>query len=256
MADVIPFVKMHGLSNDFVVVDGPFEPAPGEVASMCDRRTGIGADGLLAVSPGTDGGAIRMQYWNADGSSAEMCGNGFRCVVRYAIDRGMVPAGELIVETPVGLKQARVLDGGDISVDLGPVSVHQATIEMHGRPWSTVDVGNPHAVTIVPDPAEAPVTTEGPQIENDPRFPSGTNVEYIAVDADRINMRVWERGVGETQACGSGMVAAAAAARLQHPDIAHWQITVPGGTGSVEFEDGHVWLTGPAVSVFEGVWAQ
>lgn len=253
---MIGFVKMHGLSNDFVVVDGPFDATPAQVAAMCDRRTGIGADGLLAVSRGVDGGAIRMQYWNADGSTAEMCGNGFRCVVRYAADKGLVSGSELTVETPVGSRSARVLADGDISVDLGPVRVHQATIEMHGRPWSTIDVGNPHVVTIVPDPAEAPVTTEGPQIEHDPRFPNGTNVEYIAVVGDRIDMRVWERGVGETQACGSGMVAAAAAARLHHPENDTWMVTVPGGTGSVEFDDDHVWLTGPAVVVFEGVWAQ
>jgi diaminopimelate epimerase len=148
------------------------------------------------------------------------------------------------------------LAGGEISVDLAPVRVHPATIELHGRPWITVDVGNPHAVTFIPDPAEAPVTTEGPQIENDARFPDGTNVEYISVHGDRIDMRVWERGVGETMACGSGMVAAASAARLHHPENDLWQVTVPGGRGSVEFDNGHVWLTGPAVSVFEGVWAQ
>jgi diaminopimelate epimerase len=256
MAAVTRFVKMHGLSNDFVVVDGPIDPGPSQVIAMCDRRTGIGADGLLAVGRGEHGGAIRMQYWNADGSTAEMCGNGFRCVVRYALDRGLVTKDELVVETPVGLKEARVLPDGDISVDLGPVRVHQATIELRGRPWSTVDVGNPHAVTFVPDLAEAPVTTEGPEIEIDPAFPQGTNVEYVTVNGDRIDMRVWERGVGETQACGSGMVAAATAARLQHPAIDRWQVTVPGGTGSVEFDDDHVWLTGPAVVVFEGVWAQ
>lgn len=250
------FVKMHGLSNDFVVVDGPIDPDPAEVRAVCDRRTGVGADGLLAVSLGSSGGALRMQYWNADGSTAEMCGNGLRCVVRYGVDRGLVEAGELMVETPVGLKAARVLADGDISVDLGPVRVHQSTIELHGRPWSTVDVGNPHAVTFVPDPAGAPVTTEGPVVETDRHFPNGTNVEYASVDGDRIVMRVWERGVGETQACGTGMVAAAAAARRSHPEIDRWMVTVPGGTGAVEFDDARVWLTGPAVTVFEGVWAQ
>ena len=108
------FVKMHGLSNDFVVVVGPIDPDPAEVRAMCDRRTGIGADGLLAVSRGTSGGAIRMQYWNADGSTAEMCGNGLRCVVRYGVDHGLVEAGEFTVETPIGLKAARVLADGDI----------------------------------------------------------------------------------------------------------------------------------------------
>ena len=256
MAPVTAFVKMHGLSNDFVVVDGPIDPDPSEVAAVCDRRTGVGADGLLAVGPGVGGAAVRMQYWNADGSTAEMCGNGLRCVVRYALDRNLVDGDELMVETPVGLKAARVLPNDEIAVDLGPVRVHGSVIELHGRPWSTVDVGNPHAVTFVPDPAETNVTVEGPVVETDPVFPDGTNVEFISVEGDRIQMRVWERGVGETQACGTGMVAAAAAARLRHPEIEGWQVTVPGGDGRVEFDGDHVWLIGPAVTVFEGVWAQ
>ena len=250
------FAKMHGLSNDFVVVDGPIDPEPEEIRAICDRRTGIGADGLLSVSHGSAGGALRMQYWNADGSTAEMCGNGLRCVVRYGVDRGLVDRVEFLVETPVGLKAVRVLPSGDISVDLGPVHVDASTIELHGRPWSTVDVGNPHAVTFVPDPARAPVTTEGPVVEVDRHFPDGTNVEYATVDGDRIDMRVWERGVGETQACGTGMVAVAAAARRSHPEIERWVVTVPGGSGMVDFDGAHAWLTGPAVTVFEGVLAQ
>ena len=122
------FVKMHGLSNDFVVVDGPIDPEPEEIRAICDRRTGIGADGLLAVSHDSAGGALRMQYWNADGSTAEMCGNGLRCVVRYGVDRGFVDRVEFLVETPVGLKAVRVLPSGDISVDLGPVHVDESTI--------------------------------------------------------------------------------------------------------------------------------
>lgn len=250
------FVKMHGLSNDFVVVDGPIDPEPDEIRAICDRRTGVGADGLLAVSSGTAGGALRMQYWNADGSTAEMCGNGLRCVVRYGVDHGLVDETEFLVETPIGLKAVRILAEGEISVDLGPVRVHASTIELHGRPWSTVDVGNPHAVTFVPDPRQAPVTTEGPSVETDRHFPDGTNVEYAAVDGDRIEMRVWERGVGETQACGTGMVAVAAAARRSHPEFERWQVTVPGGTGFVEFDGDHVWLTGPTETVFEGVLVQ
>ena len=256
MATVTAFTKMHGLSNDFVVVDGPLEPEPSEVAALCDRRTGVGADGLLAVSRGVAGGTVRMQYWNADGSTAEMCGNGFRCVVRYALDRGLTEAEELVVETPVGPRSARVLANGDIAVDLGPVRVHESVIELHGRPWTTVDVGNPHAVTFVPDPDDTDVTVEGPQVETDPVFTEGTNVEFVSVEGDHIDMRVWERGVGETQACGTGMVAAAAAARLRRPEVDDWQVTVPGGTGRVEFDGDRVWLIGPAVTVFEGVVAQ
>ena len=256
MAAMNAFVKMHGLSNDFVVVDGPIDPDPADVVALCDRRTGVGADGLLAVGPGLEGGAVRMQYWNADGSTAEMCGNGFRCVVRYAIDRGLVEGEHLMVETPAGIKAARLLADGDIAVDLGPVEVARSVVELGGRPWNTVDVGNPHAVTFVAQTDEAPVTVEGPLVETDPMFPNGTNVEFASVLGDRIDLRVWERGVGETQACGSGMVAAASAARLRHPEIDDWQVDVPGGSGRVEFDGDQVWLIGPAVTVFEGVWPQ
>jgi diaminopimelate epimerase len=241
MESVIRFVKMHGLSNDFVVVDSAFEPRPEIIRSLCDRRRGIGADGVLSVGLGGSDAAITMGYWNADGTTAEMCGNGLRCVARYAVNRQLVTEPTFTVSTPAGVKQVRI---------------NPEVFELRNHSWTAVDVGNPHVVAQVPDPTAVDVKTEGPAIEHDPRFTNGTNVEFVAIDGARIDMRVWERGVGETQACGSGIVAAAAAARVSSPDTDTWTVTVPGGTATVTFEADHVWLEGPAVTVFEGSWSQ
>lgn len=256
MESVIEFVKMHGLSNDFVVVDCSFDPRPEVIRMLCDRRRGIGADGVLSVGSGTSGADITMGYWNADGSSAEMCGNGLRCVARYAIERRMVSGPAFTVATAAGVKQVRIVSDDLVAVDLGPVAVDARPFDLAGRSWTSVDVGNPHVVTRVADPAGVDVSTDGPLIEHDSRFPNGTNVEFVSIDGPKIDMRVWERGVGETQACGSGIVAAAAAARVASPNIDTWTVTIPGGTASVTFDGDHVWLEGPAVAVFEGVWPQ
>lgn len=251
---MIRFTKMHGLSNDFVVIDGPSDLGPDAIRALCDRRTGIGADGVLAVTSARGEAAVEMQYWNADGSTAEMCGNGLRCVSQYAMDNGLVDESSFTVATPAGPKSVVVHTPGDVSVDLGPVRVHSDHLTLHGRNWTQIDVGNPHVVTFVDDPNEIAVTSEGPTVETDPAFPNGTNVEYVSVDGGTINMRVWERGVGETLACGTGMVAAAAATRERQSGDS-WAVTVRGGTGTVRFERDHVWLRGPAVTVFSGEWA-
>jgi len=243
----LDFTKMQGLGNDFVVVDGPMTLSPGEISSLCDRRFGIGADGVLVV---TNGDPIRMEYWNSDGSAAEMCGNGLRCVARYAYDRGWAPEPDFTVETPVGPMEVRVLDDG-VEVSLGVTSVVGHTT-IDGRRLHLIDVGNPHAVVVVDDPATVDVAGLGSRIESDPQFPNGTNVEFAVVRDGGVDMRVWERGVGETLACGTGMVAAAFVAtktdRLQGP-IA---VRVPGGQGEVEFRDGVAWLRGPAEYSFRG----
>lgn len=256
MESVIRFVKMHGLSNDFVVVDGPFDSRPEVIRMLCDRRRGIGADGVLSVGLGGRDADITMGYWNADGSTAEMCGNGLRCVARYAVDRQLIAGPGFTVATAAGVKQVRIVSEDLVAVDLGPVEAAAELFELAGRKWASVDVGNPHVVTQVADPADVNVTTDGPIIENDPRFPDGTNVEFVTIDGPNIDMRVWERGVGETQACGSGIVAAAAAARIGAPDTDTWTVTVPGGTATVTFDDDHVWLEGSTVTVFEGTWSQ
>lgn len=240
------FTKMHGLGNDFVVLDTEVDVTPDLVRALCDRHFGIGADGVLTV--GAEDGVVAMGYWNADGSAAEMCGNGLRCVARLAVDRGLVAPGAFEVRTPVGRQRVEV--GEEVRVDLGMPEVG-GTTELDGRSFRSVDVGNPHAVTEVEDVATAPVTTVGPAVQG--AFPQGANVEFVRIDGDRVNMRVWERGVGETLACGSGIVAAAAVARGAGGGD-RISVTMPGGTARVEFTDGGAWLVGPAETVFEGDW--
>jgi len=241
--------KMQGLGNDFIVLEGPDKPSADDVVLLCDRRFGVGADGVLVVSPGPP---IVMDYWNADGSPAEMCGNGLRCVARYAYDRGWANKAEFQVDTPIGLRTVRV--GEDVvEVEIGPTLIEgQETIE--GEIYRLVDTGNPHAVRVVDDPGAVDLAHVGPVVARQAGFDAGCNVEVISVDGDEVTMRVWERGVGETLACGTGMVAAAAIA-LEGAD-GTIQVNVPGGTGQVELKDDVAWLTGPAEYVFSGVFDQ
>lgn len=238
------FTKMEGLGNDFVVVeDAP--AGPDQVRAWCDRRHGIGADGVLFVGPEPS-----MQYWNADGSPAEMCGNGLRCVARYAVDHGWSREGEWFsVSTPVGSRRALV-DGELVTVEIGPVKLGDA-IQIDGAEYRRASLGNPHAVRIVADPDSLDVTEVGPLVAGAPAFPEGANVEFVALtSAGRIRMRVWERGVGETLACGTGMVAAAAVAA--GTDGGAVDVEVPGGRAQVTFRHGTGYLTGPARTVFTG----
>lgn len=248
------FVKMEGLGNDFIVFDGPFDPSAEDVAAWCDRRRGVGADGVLVVTAlGHD--AVRMEYRNADGSSAEMCGNGLRCVARHAVDSGMVAASELDVETAAGVRRVEV---GDESVraELGPVDSTGDGFGLAGYELSTVDAGNPHAVAFVEDCYSVPVGAVGPVVEGDPHYPNRTNVEFATVvGPDRIALRVWERGVGETLACGSGAAAAVAEAYRTGRTGASVSVMLPGGELHVEIVDGVAWIEGPARSVFRGALA-
>ena len=239
---------MHGLGNDFVVVAEEVEVHPELVRRLCDRRFGVGADGVLRVSLIDD--TVTMGYWNADGSEAEMCGNGLRCVARRAADLGLVTGDEFEVRTPIGMRRVRVGEE-TVSVDLGPVTLG-AQVEIEGRSYRCVDVGNPHAVTSA-DPDRIDLERLGPRVERDPAFPQGTNVEFFERTAPgSFRMRVWERGVGETLACGTGIVAVAAVATAD--DLLETvAVTVPGGTATVDFTDG-AWLSGPAETVFEGRW--
>lgn len=242
------FTKMEGLGNDFVVVEG-LNPDPDLVRHLCDRRRGIGADGLLVVDDFPS-----MRYWNADGSPAQMCGNGLRCVARYAVERGWAKEQEWFsVVTPVGERRALV-DADEITVEVGRVTIG-GMLRIGERVYHEASVGNPHAVTLVDDPYAVLVEEEGPEVASDPAFPEGTNVEFVKVDdATRIRMRVWERGVGETLACGSGMVAATAVA--VGPSTEPVTVVVPGGIGRVFFDGGDAYLAGPAVQVFWGEWPE
>ena len=197
----IEFTKMQGLGNDFVVLDGPIELTREMIRELCDRRFGIGADGVLVV---TAGDPVVMGYWNADGSAAEMCGNGLRCVARYARDRGLVAADDFEVDTPAGVRKVHA--GHVIEVEIGPVSV-SGHRKIDGRLFHVIDVGNPHAVVMVDDPESEDVSSVGSGLQDE--FEGGVNVEFAHVSDDTVSLRVWERGVGETMACGTGMAAAA-----------------------------------------------
>ncbi|MEA1903993.1 MAG: diaminopimelate epimerase [Actinomycetota bacterium] len=243
----IVFTKMQGLGNDFVVLEGPMQLTPEETAELCDRRFGIGADGVLIV---TNIDPIRMEYMNADGSPAEMCGNGLRCVARYAYDRGWSADRNFMIQTPMGTRGVKVLES-DVEVELGRTSVTGHT-EIDGDRYHLIDVGNPHAVVIVDDPADVDVACIGASVSSDDAFDAGTNVEFVAISDDKVEMRVWERGVGETLACGTGMVASAFVATKTHQLESPITVAAPGGEGQVSFRDGVAWLRGPADYVFRG----
>ena len=248
------FVKMEGLGNDFVVLRGPQSPAAADIAAWCDRRRGIGADGLLVVTP-LGSGRVRMQYWNADGSPAEMCGNGLRCVGRYAVAEGLAAGPDLMVETAVGERPVRVYPEGPVRALVGEFA--ETTIppfDLAGYHLESVSVGNPHAVAFVDDCYAVPVSAVGPIVEGDPHFPERTNVGFATVvSSQRLDLRVWERGSGETLACGSGAAAAAALAHRRGLTGSRVTVMLPGGPLEVEVEGARVWIEGPARVVFRGV---
>ncbi|MSQ42104.1 MAG: diaminopimelate epimerase [Dehalococcoidia bacterium] len=280
------FWKMHGAGNDFVLTEvAPGVEAPdaqwGALArAVCDRHFGVGADGLILVLPSTVADR-RMRIFNADGSEAEMCGNGIRCFVKFVLDRALVsaPAGTLRVQTVPGVLEARATRGAGGSVervrvamgapafrpqDLGarveqPPPVIDLPLEAAGEALrlTLVSMGNPHAVHFIDrEPAGYDLARIGPAVEHHPLFAHRTNFEVVRVlDRGHVEMRVWERGVGETLACGSGACAAAVAARL-HGDVADAvAVRTPGGTLHIEWDGrGVVWLEGPATQVFAARW--
>lgn len=274
------FVKMHGLGNDFVVLDaltGEGERSDAEWArlavALCDRHFGVGADGVLVVLP-SECADVRMRIFNADGSEAEMCGNGVRCLARYARDRGRA-TDRLRVETLAGVLELTFPGGaGDVRVDMGPPRLAPRDIPMlaegdrvldeplvvDGRELRicAVSMGNPHAVAFMDEAALAtfPLAALGPAVERHPRFPQRTNFEAAAVTGPHAaTVRVWERGAGPTLACGTGACAVTVAGiltgRLQSPVA----VTLPGGTLQIEWEPGgSVYMTGPTQYVFRGAW--
>jgi len=243
----LSFTKMQGLGNDFVVLDGPVHLSVEEIIEVCDRRRGVGADGVLVV---TKLDPVRMEYWNADGSQAETCGNGLRCVARYVYDKGWAMDRNFAVATPVGDRGVRVLEDR-IEAQIGRPSV-AGHANIDGEQYHLVDVGNPHAVVVVDDPDASNVAAIGEKLQTEDVFQNGTNVEFISIVDGSVHMRVWERGVGETLACGSGMVAAAFVATKTDGLEGPISVSVPGGTGQVEFRDGVAWLRGPAEYSFRG----
>ncbi|HEY6634576.1 MAG TPA: diaminopimelate epimerase, partial [Acidimicrobiia bacterium] len=228
-----------------VVIEGPAALLPTDIAEICDRRFGVGADGVLAV---TRGDPIRMDYWNADGSAAEMCGNGIRCVARYAYDKGWAPDRNFAIQTTVGMRGVRVFEDR-VEAELGRPRL-DGTRLLDGGEFILVDMGNPHVVTFVDDPATADVAGIGAGLQTE--FEGGANVEFAAQRGPGVTMRVWERGVGETLACGTGMAAVAAVARDRFGLDDRVQVSVPGGEAVIDFRDDVAWIVGPAEYSFRG----
>ena len=263
----LPFAKMHGLRNDYVVVDATAH-APTDPAALAratgDRRGGVGSDGLLLALP-SETADVRMRMFNPDGSEAEMCGNGLRCLALFAAREGLVPdAASMSVETGAGILHAQVdaADGGAegrVTVDMGPPEL-LGSVDLHVHGYvieaQRVSMGNPHAVIFVPDVEQAPVDGMGPRIETDDAFPNRTNVEFVeVVDRGHVRQRTWERGAGETLACGTGacavVVAGVETGRLDRTV----RVDLRGGPLDITWrEDGRIEMTGPAVFVFDGQW--
>lgn len=266
----IPFVKMHGLGNDFVLLDCVRHSFPIHqelVRSLCDRRHGIGADQLLVLLPSKKAD-YRMRIYNADGGEVEMCGNGVRCLAKYLVTAGLAGEGEQAIETRAGIIRPRV-EGDRITVDMGPPELEgpripvrmegrivdrEVTLANESRRITCVSMGNPHCVIFVDNLEACPVRRLGPKIETDALFPQRVNVEFVKVESpSRISMRVWERGAGETAACGTGACAAAVASCLNEKTGREVTVALPGGELCIRWdEDGHVFMTGPAEEVFRG----
>lgn len=262
------FTKMQGTGNDYVYLNcmnGEPE-ALGELAvRLSDRHFGIGSDGLICVGPSSRAD-FRMRMFNSDGSEGEMCGNGIRCLGKYVYDKGLTQATELRIETMAGIRSLvlHVEDGAVTSatVDMGvPHIEKQRNIVVKGRNYTVypVSMGNPHAVIFEPAISRMIITDFGPDFENHPSFPNRTNVEFVEVLArERLKMRVWERGSGETMACGTGACAVLAAAVRAGKVDRSAIIQVRGGELSVTWDEKseRIFLTGSTVTVFEGEWPE
>jgi diaminopimelate epimerase len=270
----VPFTKMHGAGNDFVVFDGVTRPVPltpEKIRRLADRHFGIGCDQVLLVERPTASGAdFRYRIFNADGGEVEQCGNGARCFVRFVRDRRLTAKDEIAVETLSGMIYPRLEPDGNITVNMGVPRLDPAAVpfeastrenvydlEVNGRKVNVtvLSMGNPHAVQVVPEVDSAPVNTQGPLIERHPRFPQRVNAGYMQiVDRGHIRLRVYERGAGETLACGTGACAAVVAGRQRGLLDDKVDVKLLGGTLRVSWagEGQPVWMTGPAVTVFEG----
>ncbi|MDA2978693.1 MAG: diaminopimelate epimerase [Actinomycetota bacterium] len=246
------FVKVQGLGNDFIVFDGPFEPTESDVVRWCSRMTGIGADGVLVIEPETDS-RVLMRYWNADGGEAEMCGNGLRCVALLAWERGWVAEPDFVVQTAVGDHPVMVR-GEVVKAFVGvPKRFRTEPLSIAGNDLYPMSIGNPHAVIFVDDVDEADVTRIGPIVEHDALFPDRTNVEFVQVlDEGGIKARIWERGVGETLASGTGAAASAYMAHAVHDVAQPIRVQLRGGTLTISIDDAGAWMEGPAEIVFSG----
>lgn len=273
----LKFTKMHGAGNDYIYMNGFTQNIenPSELAiKLSDRHFGIGSDGLVLILP-SEIADIRMQMFNSDGSEAEMCGNASRCVGKYVFDNGLTEKTRISLETKAGIKYISLLEGDanarKVTVDMGepileaaeiPVVAPQSPVldlplTINGKEWkmTCVSMGNPHAVTFTTGIKDLNLPEIGPKFETNAVFPRKTNTEFIeVVDRKTLNMRVWERGAGETLACGTGACASAVAAVLKGLTDREVTIHLLGGDLHIEWResDNHVYMTGEAVTVFSG----
>ncbi len=280
------FVKYQGLGNDFIIIDNFISPEPGfhpdMVEDLCRRGTGVGADGLILAEPPAASGDARMIIFNADGSEAEMCGNGIRCLAAFLSDKGYVASNPMHIETRAGVRAVEVLDrldgGRMVEVDMGLPDFHRPSIPMKGEGSLAIgeplevdgkklratclSMGNPHCVIFVDDVEEFPLEVMGPAIENHPFFPNRINVEIVQVIADdELLVRVWERGVGLTMACGTGACASFAAALAEDRIGKNVRVKLPGGILYIRLgEGGHIIMRGPVNEIYKatlsGEWIQ
>ena len=277
----IDFVKMHGLGNDFILIDCLSKPLGDSLflsylaKKLCNRNFGIGADGLILILPSSKAD-LKMRIFNFDGSEAQMCGNGIRCFAKYAYENKLISKNKFTVETLAGIIIPELTITNNkilgVKVNMGTPKLRRREIPMNGKDTPTVvnetlkinpeqtfkitcvSMGNPHCITFVNDVQSIPVNEIGPKIENHPLFPEKTNVEFIQVlNMQEINFRVWERGVGETLACGTGACAALVAAVLNKKTDREATIHLPGGDLHIQWaDDGNIYMTGPAELVFKG----
>jgi diaminopimelate epimerase len=274
----IEFLKMQGLGNDFLVFDAPAADShldSSRLRALADRHTGIGFDqALMLENPRDAGSRVFYRIFNSDGTEVEQCGNGARCIAALLYARAPELGRDLVMDSVGGVVRARVRDDGLVSVDMGvpnfdpralpmeagggaalEAPMHSLRVDGADIEIGAVSMGNPHAVLQVPDVNAAPVERIGPSIEHHPRFPKRTNVGFMQiVDRGHLRLRVYERGAGETLACGTGACAAVAVGKRRGLLDEEVQVDLPGGTAMVSWAAAgeHVWLTGPATTVFTG----
>lgn len=279
---MIEFTKMHGTGNDYIYIHDPDGKIknPGKLSiTMSDRHRGIGSDGLILILRSAKAD-FRMRMFNSDGSEAEMCGNGIRCFAKYVFDRKLTDKKEMDIETAAGIKHLKLNVKNDlvstVMVDMGEPILERSRIPMTGQAGTViqeilhlddgarfnitaVSMGNPHVVIYVEDVKNFPVNKYGPMIENHDLFPSRTNVEFVQVlSTKEVIQRTWERGAGETMACGTGASAVTVAGVLADMTVSSITVHLAGGKLRTEWKksNNHVYLNGPAVEVYRGYWPE
>ena len=277
---MLSFTKMTGLGNDYIYIDCTngvkLKNIPEFAKRVSDRHFGIGSDGLILIDKSTDDNSdFKMRIFNSDGSEAEMCGNGIRCVAKFIHDNKLSNKDKIAIDTLAGIKKVKIIeedDGSceDVIVDMGepifqdsniPYDVYEPfnkdlDLDVNGEKmrFTVVSMGNPHAITFVDDVDNIEIEKVGPVVENNPIFPNKTNVEFVQIiDKNNIKVRVWERGVGETHACGTGACAATVAGGINGYTGENVTVKLPGGDLKIEWgKDNHIYMQGPATKVYEG----